>query len=117
MLTIFEKILFLAALGASGYFGYLGFRRVYQIVMRGPGEKPTLKEITTKLWDAAVTWISTRPIWKTRTASSIFHFMVSIGFVFYFLVNFGDILEGLFPITFLGEGNGISEIYLSLIHI
>ncbi len=111
MLTIFEKILFLAALGASGYFGFLGFRRVYQIVMRGPGEKPTMKEITTKLWDAAVTWISTRPIWKTRTASSIFHFMVSIGFVFYFLVNFGDILEGLFPITFLGEGNGISEIY------
>ena len=41
MLTIVEKILFILAVGASLYFGYVGFRRVYDVIMRGPGEKPS----------------------------------------------------------------------------
>ncbi len=36
--------------------------------------------------------------------------MISAGFVFYFLVNFGDVLEGLFPITFLGN-NLLGDFY------
>ncbi|RME52292.1 MAG: (Fe-S)-binding protein, partial [Caldilineae bacterium] len=43
-------------------------------------------------------------MWKARTAASVFHAMVAWGFVFYFLVNFGDVLQGYFPIQFLGRG-------------
>jgi Fe-S oxidoreductase len=116
MLTWFEKILFIVALGASIYYGYLGFRKVFQIVMRGTGEKPTLREAQHRLWAAAKTWLTERPIWKTRTLTSIFHAMVAWGFIFYFLVNFGDILQGLFPITFMGEGF-IGDVYRFLADI
>ena len=116
MLTWFEKILFIVALGASLYYGYLGFRKVYLVVMRGQGEKPTMAEAQHRLWTAAKTWLTERPIWKTRELTSVFHAMVAWGFIFYFLVNFGDILQGLFPITFLGEGF-IGDIYRFLADI
>ncbi len=110
MLTLLEKILFLVAVGASLYYGYVGFRKVYEVVMRGPGDKPSFGQMMGRLWDAAITWITTKPIWKTRPLSSFFHILVSLGFIFYFLVNFGDIVEALFPITFLGH-NIIGDIY------
>ncbi|MCB0043417.1 MAG: [Fe-S]-binding protein, partial [Caldilinea sp.] len=116
MLTWFEKILFIVALGASLYYGYLGFRKVYLVIMRGQGEKPTMAEAQHRLWTAAKTWLTERPIWKTRELTSVFHAMVAWGFIFYFLVNFGDILQGLFPITFLGEGF-IGDIYRFLADI
>jgi Fe-S oxidoreductase len=103
MLTLVEKILFIIAVGASLYFAWLGFYKVYKVVMRGEGVKPTFGEMTSRLWYAASTWITTRPIWKTRPWSSLFHIMISLGFVFYFLVNFADVVEGLFPVTFLGH--------------
>ncbi|MEZ4610861.1 MAG: hypothetical protein R2838_11580 [Caldilineaceae bacterium] len=52
MLTWFEKILFIVALGASLYYGYLGFRKVYLVIMRGQGEKPTMAEAQHRLWTA-----------------------------------------------------------------
>jgi Fe-S oxidoreductase len=110
MLTLFEKILFLFAVAASLYFGYVGFRKVYNVVMRGAGEKPTFGQMMSRLWDAAISWITTKPIWKTRPVSSFFHILISVGFVFYFIVNFGDIVEALFPVTFLGH-NIVGDLY------
>ncbi len=111
MLTLVEKILFLLAVIAALYFAYLGFARVYRVVLRGPGPKPTVGEMLGKLWQAAVKWIGTTPAWKTRKLSTLFHLGISLGFVFYFLVNFGDILEGLLPITFLGGDNWLANAY------
>ncbi|MCB0151186.1 MAG: [Fe-S]-binding protein, partial [Caldilineaceae bacterium] len=85
-------------------------------VMRGTGEKPTFGYMLSRLWHAAYTWITTRPIWKTRGLSSLFHIMISLGFVFYFLVNFGDVIEGMFPVTFLGE-NIVGDFYRLLADI
>ena len=106
MLTIIEKLLFLVAVGASIYFSFIGFRKVYRVIMRGSGDKPTFKEMGRRLWHAAINWLFTKPIWKTRPVSSIFHIMISLGFVFYFLVNFGDVLDGMLwdGFTFMGEG-------------
>ena len=106
MLTVIEKLLFLVAVGASLYFSFIGFRKVFRVVMRGTGQKPTLKEMGRRLWHAGVTWITTKPIWKTRPVSSVFHIMISAGFVFYFLVNFGDVLDGMLweGFTFMGDG-------------
>jgi len=51
-----------------------------------------------------------RPIWKTRTLSGIFHAMIAWGFVFYLLVNMGDIIQGYWPGRFLGEST-LSGVY------
>lgn len=111
MLTLVEKILFIAIVIASLYFTYVGFSRVYRVVMRGSGDKPAFGAMMRQLLAAAGKWLFTWPAWKSRKISTIFHFGISIGFVFYFLVNFGDMLEGLFPMTFLGEDNWLSNFY------
>ncbi|MFZ1771552.1 MAG: (Fe-S)-binding protein [Caldilinea sp.] len=110
MLTLIEKLLFIVAVAASLYFAGVGFYKVYKVIMRGSGEKPSFRDMMSRLWYAAYSWITTRPIWKTRPWSSLFHIMISVGFVFYFLVNFGDIIEALFPVTFLGH-NIIGDLY------
>ena len=55
-------------------------------------------------------------IWKTRTVASIFHGMIAWGFIFYFLVNFGDVVQGYFPIKFMGDG-AIGSVYRFLADI
>jgi Fe-S oxidoreductase len=110
MLTLIEKILFIAVVIVAVYFAFVGFRRVYRVVTRGPEPRPSLGDMGRRLLKAAGEWLGTVPIWQTRPWSSVFHIMISAGFVFYFLVNFADVLEGLFPITFLGEGF-IGDVY------
>jgi Fe-S oxidoreductase len=117
MLTLIEKILFVAAVVASLYFAYVGFAKVYRVVMRGTGDKPTIGFMLRTMWEAAVKWIATWPAWRTRRLSTLFHFGISAGFVFYFLVNFGDVVEGFVPITFLGRDTWIGNIYRLLADI
>ncbi|MDQ3250161.1 MAG: (Fe-S)-binding protein, partial [Chloroflexota bacterium] len=50
------------------------------------------------------TWLTFRPIWKTRPVAGVFHALIAWGFTFYFLVNLGDVISGYFSIIFLGEG-------------
>ncbi len=104
MLTWPEKLLFLVALALSIYFSYLGFRKVYLVIRRGQGEPFDTKGVIGKAFSALLEWITMRPIWRARTGTSIFHAMIAWGFIFYFLVNFGDVLQGLFDFTFLGTG-------------
>ena len=104
MLTWPEKVLFLVALALSVYFSYLGFRKVYLVIRRGQGEPFDTKGVFSKAISALFEWITMWPIWRARTGTSIFHAMIAWGFIFYFLVNFADILQGLFDFTFLGTG-------------
>ncbi|RME85880.1 MAG: (Fe-S)-binding protein [Caldilineae bacterium] len=103
MLTPLEKLLFTALLFATAWNGYWAFRKVYLVIRRGQGEVGD-DHIVRRAWNAFWTWALLRPTWKTRTFTSLFHAAVAWGFIFYFLVNFGDILEGYFDITFLGQG-------------
>lgn len=103
MLTVFEKLLFAALVLAAIWNGYWGFRKVYLVILRGQGDFDD-DNIIPRATNALLTWLTLRPTWKTRPISSIFHAMIAWGFTFYFLVNFGDILQGYFPITFLGKG-------------
>jgi Fe-S oxidoreductase len=104
MLTWIEKILFIIAAGVSIYYGYQGFKKVFQVIRRGQGEPYSTKDVIGQTVKTAFEWLTMKPIWQTRTVSSVFHAMIAWGFVFYFLVNFGDVLQGLFPITFMGTG-------------
>ncbi len=109
MLTLPEKILFIFCVAAAVYYGYLGFKQVYLVIRRGQGDLNP-KQFLAQLWRAAVNWLALLPTWRARKVSSLFHAMIAWGFTFFFLVNFGDVLQGLFPITFLGEG-ALGDIY------
>jgi len=116
MLTLPEKILFIVAVIAALYFAWQGFARVYRVVMRGQGAKPSAGMMVRRLWAAALKWLTTAPAWKTRRLSTLIHMSISLGFIFYFLVNFGDVLEGMLPVTFLGQ-NIVGDIYRLLADI
>ena len=104
MLTLAEKLLFLAALALSLYLTCLRFRQLYLVVRRGAGEFPTRNEIAGRLAQAAGGWLTFGNLWKMRRRVGLFHALIAWGFLFYLLVNCGDLLQGYLPLRFLGEG-------------
>jgi hypothetical protein len=111
MLTPVEQMLFillsLLAVGAT----LAGFWEMYRIVNRGEG-KLYLDNLPVRAWNALVIYLTQRTTLKTRRVTSLFHLAVVWGFTFYFLVNFGDVLEGFFPgYVFLGNLGLIHDAY------
>lgn len=110
MLTLAEKILFLFLTILSLSYAFITFRMVYAVIRRGEGALPTRAEMQARAVQALAQWLREERIWQARRLTSIFHAMIAWGFTFYFLVNFGDVLQGFFPIAFLGE-NIIGDLY------
>ena len=103
MLTLVEKILFVVAVAVSLYFTYRGFEKIYLIVRRG-GPDAGDGDVLKRLGQAAVKWLALLPTWQVRLVPDVFHAMLAWGFTFYFLVNAGEVIQGYFPIVFLGSG-------------
>jgi Fe-S oxidoreductase len=104
MLSLAEKIVFVAlAVGALAY-AWVDFRNVYRVIARGDGTLPTRAAIQERVQAALVKWLTLAPTWKLRPITSLLHAFIAWGFVFYVLVNVADLLQGFFPITFLGTG-------------
>jgi Fe-S oxidoreductase len=110
MLTLAEKLLFLALTALSLSYAWITFRMVYALIRRGKGEAPSLAQMQARALDALARWLMENSIWKTRRLTSVFHALIAWGFTFYFLVNLGDLLQGFFPITFLGD-NILGDLY------
>jgi len=104
MLSLSEKFLFIICVIGSLAYAYFDFKNIYQIIWHGSGSKPTWSDIIDRAVAALKTWLTLAPTWKTRPVVTVFHAMVAWGFTFYFLVNFGDVVQGYFPVAFLGEG-------------
>ena len=90
---------------ASGalYFGGKKFYEVYRVIARG---KPDLRfeDLGGRIWRALVIVLTQQSVFKARPVVSFFHALIFYGFVFYFLVNFVEILEGLFGLDTRGGG-------------
>ena len=99
----------MVAVEASATYAILTFRAVYRVIRRGDGDFPSLRLLASRAAGALRQWALEDSIWKARRTTSLFHIVVAWGFVFYFLVNFGDVVQGFF-ITFLGEGL-IGDVY------
>ncbi|MBN1265848.1 MAG: (Fe-S)-binding protein [Anaerolineales bacterium] len=101
MLTLLEKILFLAAAALTLFLAWKAYQRLRGIFSRGgffpwpPESKKAVRSFT----DA----ISLAPVFRDRLATSILHALVAWGFLYFLLVNTADVLEGLIPnFHFLG---------------
>ena len=110
MLSVPEKILFLAALLLSTYLGYRGARRLVAIVGRGRG-RPDWRSLPGRLPSVLVKTATLSPVFRTRWLTSLFHGFIAWGFIYYLLVNVGDVLEGYLPgYSFLGSGT-LGDVY------
>jgi Fe-S oxidoreductase len=103
MLTIGEKIFFLLLAGVSLYFGYKGFFAVYKVISRGKPE-PRFDNLGARICRALWIVLTQRSVFKARPVVSLLHAAIFYGFVFYFLVNLVDILEGFTGLRARGGG-------------
>lgn len=104
MLTLPEKIVFVLAALATVYVAWRAVDRLSRIIGRGQGEVDW-RLARQRLGVAVAKSVSLQPTFRTRFLASLFHGLVAWGFIYYLLVNAGDVLEGLIAgYEFLGEG-------------
>ncbi|NUM46521.1 MAG: (Fe-S)-binding protein [Anaerolineales bacterium] len=109
MLTLIEKILFALAVFASIYAAWKAYDRLVKIISRGHG-KPDWKVAQKRLVEVLVKTVALTPTWRIRLGPSILHAMVAWGFMYFLLVNMGDVYQGYFGGKFLGD-NVIGNLY------
>lgn len=98
MLTLVEKILFVAAAFTAVYLAYGTFSKMYAIIRRGEGpDKLRIDQIPVRLTIAVEKLFTQGDILRNRTFTSILHTGVAWGFIFYFIVNGVDTMEGFLP--------------------
>ena len=91
MLSPLEKILFAFLTAVCLTAAYTTFTQMGQIIMRGQGQL-NLKELPQRLIKGAVALATQGGIIRHRKLSSIIHYAVAYGFIFYGLVNVIDVL-------------------------
>jgi Fe-S oxidoreductase len=110
MLTLAEKILFFIATIASIYAAYRVAQRIARTLLRGQG-KPDLELARKRLVSALFKVTVLQPTFKIRFWPSLFHALIAWGFMYYLLINLGDVLEAFIPgFHFMGTGT-IGGIY------
>jgi Fe-S oxidoreductase len=97
MLTPIEKILFLLLAAGSLYLGGKRFYDVYRTIARGKPDS-RLDNLPGKIRRALWIVLTQQSVFKMRPLVSFLHALVFYGFVFYFLVNLVDVLEGFFAL-------------------
>jgi Fe-S oxidoreductase len=103
MLTTVEKILFILLAIGSLYYGGRRFYDVYRAIARGkPDDR--FDDLPGRIRRALWIVVSQQSVFKTRPLVSFLHALIFYGFVFYFLVNFVDVLEGFFALHARGGG-------------
>ncbi len=104
MLTTPEKIIFILAVIVSLYATSRAVWRIIRILRRGHG-RPDWSLIKRRIISVPARIISFQPVFRFRLLPSLFHGLVGWGFIYFVLVNIGDLLQAFFPgFTFLGHG-------------
>ncbi len=116
MLSSTEKILFLLLVAISLVATYNTFGQMFKIILRGQGQL-RFDNFAQRAWKGLVALAGQGRIIRHRKISSLFHYGVAYGFIFYGLVNIIDVLEGLIPGFHFLEGNIIGDLYRLLADI
>jgi Fe-S oxidoreductase len=93
MLTSVEQVLFILLAIASMYYGGTRFYDVYRAIARGRAD-PRLDRLGQRIRRAVWIVLTQQSVLKARPIVSFLHALVFYGFVFYFLVNLVDVVEG-----------------------
>ena len=101
MLTLFEKVLFVLLALGSFYYGGSRFYAVYRAIARGKPDT-SLGNLAGRVRRAIWIVLTQQSVFKARPFVSFLHALIFYGFVFYFLVNLVDVLEGFFGIDARG---------------
>jgi len=96
MLTIYEKILFISAVGVSLVFTWRGVKRIILIIAGGKG-RPDWKAANRRIVGVFFKVISFQPVFRFRLFPSIFHGLIGWGFLFFLLVNVVELLTAFIP--------------------
>ena len=104
MLTLIEKIVFVLLALAAIAAAVREADRIRRIIGRGHG-RPSLDRLPERAAQAAAKAAVFQPTWRVRLVPSLLHAFVGWAFIFYLLVNLGDVLQAFFPgFVFLGTG-------------
>ena len=96
MLTLPEKILFLAAVVLSLYGAFLVAQRISGSIQRGEG-RLDWSLAKSRLGSVLVKTITLRSVYRLRLWPSLFHGFIAWGFIYFLLVNLFDVLTGFIP--------------------
>ncbi len=110
MLTVTEKLLFTLLVAISLMATYNTFGQMFRIVQRGQGQL-NFDKLPQRLWAGFIALMSQGRLIRHRKISSIFHYGVAWGFIFYFLVNAVDIMEGLILDFHFLENNILGDLF------
>lgn len=96
MLTSLEKILFAFASLVTIYVAGRVIHRLARIIGRGRG-RPNWHVIPKRFVKVFFAVITFQPVFRSRFWVGLFHGLVAWAFLFYLLVNLGDVLRGYLP--------------------
>jgi Fe-S oxidoreductase len=103
MLTTVERILFILLVLASFATAYVTFGRMARVIQRGQG-KLSFDNLSKRLLLGVGALFGQGQMIRHRTVTSMFHYALAWGFIFYLLVNVVDVLEGFIAgFHFLGD--------------
>lgn len=105
MLTSIERALFLLLCLTSLGFATLIVHRLIRIIGRGSGKPDYQLAIRRLLQVIFKDTIALEPTFRVRRQVALLHALIAWGFIYFLLVNLGDVLEGFIPdYQFLGGG-------------
>jgi Fe-S oxidoreductase len=110
MLSTFERIMFVLLVAITLTAVYNTFRQMALVINRGQG-KLYLDNLPRRVMAGIAALFTQGGIIRHRKITSIFHYGVAFGFIFYGLVNIVDVLEGLIPGFHFFEGNIIGNLF------
>jgi len=104
MLTLPERILFTLAVILSLSLTFFAVRRIVCIILRGHG-RPAWSDLRHRLITVPIKIVTFQPLLRFRILPSLFHLLIGWGFLYYVVVNLGDLLQAYFQgFLFLGSG-------------
>jgi Fe-S oxidoreductase len=103
MLTTPERVIFALAVLLSLSLTSRAVWRIIRIIRRGHG-RPDWGVLKSRLISIPPRIVSFQPVFRFRLVPSLFHALIGWGFLFFVIVNLGDLLEAYIPsYQFLGS--------------
>jgi Fe-S oxidoreductase len=103
MLTSIERIILVVLVILSLFFTFKAALRILNIIKRGHG-RPNWNILWQRIINTSVKIISFQPIFRFRFVPSFFHALIGWGFIYFLVVNLGDLLQAFLPgYQFLGK--------------